>query len=304
MRLSDADIQKIVTTDAKRTPERAWLADVPAVVLVQAVNDAHRAYRSWFDSMAKRGKRGRVGKPRFKTRRSRRQSIRFTRCGFRVTTRGVRLIKVGEVRLEWSRALPSTPSSMTLIREADGSYYVSFVVEIDETPLPECATVAGIDLGLTNLVTVVRSDGERQKIASPGHLRTAQRRIAKAQKALCRKQKGSRNREKARVRVARLHRKVRDTRLDHHHKLALRLIRENQAIAVEDLPIAALGRTRLAKSIHDAGWALLLRLLREKAARYGRSVVRVDRWTPTTRQCSMCRHNDGAKGTAAQVGDS
>ncbi|MEC3914812.1 RNA-guided endonuclease InsQ/TnpB family protein [Nocardia sp. CDC160] len=293
--LSDSEIQKRVLTEAKRTPRRAWLRGVSSTILVQSANDASRAYRNWFDSLGKRRRGPRVGRPRWKSRKSRNQSIRFTRNAFGVTSRGVRLAKIGDVKLAWSRPLPSEPSSVTVIREADGRFYVSFVVQIETASLPEVETIAGMDLGLADLAVVVRSDGTREKVSNPRYLLRRQRRLIRAQKALSRKQKGSKNREKARIRLAAQHRRVRNARLDHHHKLALRLIRENQTIAVEDLAIAAMARSWLGKSVHEAGWAQLLRLLEEKAVRHGRRVVRVDRWTPTSRLCSVCKNNAGPK---------
>jgi putative transposase len=127
------------------------------------------------------------------------------------------------------------------------------------------------------------------------HTLAAERRLARAQRQLSRKRKGSANRAKARRRVAVAHRRVRDRRADHHHKLALRLLRENQAVAVEDLAVAGLARTRLAKSVHDAGWAMFVRLLAEKAAHHGRRVIRIDRFEPTTQTCSACGRRDGPK---------
>lgn len=295
VKVSDTDVQKQVVTDAKKTPERVWLGEVSSVVLVQACQDARRAYRNFFDSLSGKRKGRKVGAPRFRSRRDGRQSIRFTRNGFGVTGRGVRLAKIGDVPIVWSRRLPSEPSSVTVVREADGRYYVSFVVEVPETPLGEAPVVAGVDLGLTDLVAMVRSDGAREKIEHPWHLRSAERRLKIAQKVLSRKQKGSANRAKARVRVAALHRRVRECRLDHHHKLAKRLVHENQVVAVEDLAVSGLARTRLARSVHDAGWSILVRLLEEKAAQYGRWVVRIDRWTPSTRTCSQCGQVGEAK---------
>jgi putative transposase len=156
------------------------------------------------------------------------------------------------VQVRWSRELPSVPSSVTVIREPDGRYYASFVVERQPSPLPPVPRTAGIDLGLVSFATVVASDGTIEVLPDPRHLRAAERRLARAQREVSRKQKGSRNRAKARLRVAVAHRRVRDQRADHHHKLALRLIRENQAVAVEDLAVAGLARTRLAKRVHDA----------------------------------------------------
>jgi putative transposase len=291
-KLSDSEVQRRVVTLAKKTPERAWLAEVASVALVQACQDARRAYRNWFDSRSGSRKGRRVGRPRFRTKHGR-QSIRLTRNGFALHGTRLYVAKVGEVRVRWSRALPSVPSSVTVLREPDGRFYASFVVGRDPTPLPPVARTAGIDLGLAWLAVVAGSDGTVEQVANPRYLRTAQRRLARAQRALSRKQKGSANRAKARVRVAVAHRKVRDRRADHHHKLALRLIRENQAVAVEDLAVAGLARTRLAKSVHDAGWATLVRLLEDKAAQHGRQVVKIGRWEPTSQICSACRHRDG-----------
>jgi putative transposase len=293
-KLSDTEVQRRVVTLAKQTPQRAWLAEVASVVLVQACQDARRAYRNWFDSLSGKRKGRRVGHPRFRTKHGR-QSIRLTRNGFALHKGRLYVAKVGEVRVRWSRALPSVPSSVTVIGEPDGRYYASFVVARDPTPLAPVARTAGIDLGLVWFATIAASDGTIDTVANPRQLRAAARRLARAQRALSRKQKGSANRVKARRRVAVAHRKVRDKRADHHHKLALRLICENQAIAVEDLAVAGLARTRLATSVHDAGWARFVRLLEEKAAQHGRRVVKIDRWTPTSQTCSACGHPDGPK---------
>jgi len=187
------------------------------------------------------------------------------------------------------------PSSVTVIGEPDGRYYASFVVGRDPTPLPSVARTAGIDLGLLSFATIAASDGTIETLANPRHLRAAARRLAIAQRQLSRKRKGSKNRAKARLRVAVAHRRVRDQRADHHHKLALRLLRENQAVAVEDLAVAGLARTRLAKSVHDAGWTMFVGLLEARAAQRGRQVVKIDRWTPTSQTCSACGYRDGPK---------
>jgi putative transposase len=292
--LSNTEVQRRVITLAKSTPERAWLADVSSVVLVQACQDARRAYRDWFDSYSGKRRGPRVGQPRLRSKHGR-QAIRLTRNGFAIRGQGLYLAKVGRVRVRWSRKLPSAPSSVTVIQDRDGRYYASFVVWRDPTPLPPVQRVVGIDLGLGFLATIAASDGTVEQAANPRYLRAAERRLACAQRELSRKQKGSANRAKARRRVAVAHRKVRDQRADHHHKLALRLIRENQAIAVEDLAVAGLARTWLAKSVHDAGWALLVRLLTEKAVKYGRQVVKIGRWEPTSQTCSACGHRDGPK---------
>ena len=168
--------------------------------------------------------------------------------------------------------------------DAAGRYHASFVVQVDDTPLQPVETETGIDLGLTHFA--VLSNG--RKIDNPRYLRNAERRLKRAQRALSRKQKGSTNRDKARVRVARLHARVRDTRRDFHHKLSTTIIRENQAVYVEDLAVAGLARTRLAKSVHDAGWSTFVDMLEYKAARHGRTFAKINRWHPSSKLCSTC----------------
>ena len=289
-KISDTEVQRRVITLAKLTPERSWLGEVASVALVQACRDARRAYRNWFDSLngRRRGPAIRHPKPR---RKHGRQSVRLTRNGFVLRGRKLYVAKIGDIRVVWSRDLPSVPSSVTVIREADGRYYASFVVERAATPLLSCARAVGIDLGLASLI--VTSDGET--IGNPRFLRAKERRLARAQRALSRMQKGSANRARARHRVAVLHRRVRETRLDHAHKIALRLARDNQAVYAEDLCVSGLARTRLAKSLHDAGWSQLLRLIEDKAVQYGRTFARIGRFEPTSQVCSACGVKDGPK---------
>jgi putative transposase len=290
-KLSDSQIQARVITEAKRTAERAWLNEVASVALVQACQDARRAYRNWLDSLSGRRKGRKVGKPRFRKKSSRR-SVRLTRNGFAVRDSGrVYLAKIGEVKVRWSRELPCEPSSVTVIREPDGRHYLSFVVERAARPLPVIDQETGIDLGLDRLA--VTSDG--QIIANPRFLRTRLAKLARLQRAASRKQKGSANRAKANKRVAVAHRKVRDARLDHAHKTALRLIRDNQAVYAEDLAVSGLARTRLAKSVYDAGWSQLLRLLAEKSDFYGRTFHQIGRFVPSSQICSACGRLDGPK---------
>jgi putative transposase len=289
-KISDTEVQRRVITLAKQAPERAWLGEVASVALVQACQDARRAYRNWFGSLSGQRKGRRVGHPVFR-RKHQRQSIRLTRNGFALHGERLYVAKVGDIRVEWSRDLPSVPSSVTVIKEADGRYYASFVVERAATPLPAGDREVGIDLGLASLA--VTSDGE--VIPNPRFLRTAQRRLRTAQRVLSRRQRGSASRARARHRVAVLHRTVRETRLDHAHKIALRLVRDNQAVYAEDLCVSGLARTRLARSVHDAGWSQLLRLMEGKAAQYGRTFARIGRFEPTSQVCSACGVKDGPK---------
>ena len=290
--LTDAELSARLTA-AKASPERAWLGDVSAVVLQQALADLNAAYRNFFASLAGRRKGPRTGPPRFRSRKDRRQSVRFTRnARFSITPGSkLRLPKIGDVPVRWSRDLPSAPSSVTVIKDAAGRYFASFVVESQPGTPPLAEPTIGIDLGLTHFA--VLSDG--RKIASPRFLRRAEKKLRRAQQALSRKEKGSKNHDKARVKVARVHARARDARREFHHQLSTALIRENQAVAVEDLAVKGLARTRLAKSVHDAGWSAFVQMLEYKARRYGREFHRVGRFEPTSQVCSACGTRDGRK---------
>jgi len=290
--VTDAEMSARLTA-AKSTPERAWLGEVSSVVLQQSLADLNTAYRNFFASAKGKRKGRKVAPPRFRSRKDRRQAIRFTaNARFKILPGGkLRLPKIGDVPVRWSRDLPSAPSSVTVIMDAAGRYFASFVVEAGEDPLPGLAADVGIDLGLTHFA--VMSDG--RKVASPKFLRRAERNLRKAQKALSRKVKGSSNRNKARIKVARQHAKVADSRRDWQHKLSTEIIRDNQAVYVEDLCVAGLGRTRLAKSVHDAGWSAFTSMLEYKARRHGRTFIRTGRWEPTSQVCSACGVKDGPK---------
>ncbi|MFD7292346.1 RNA-guided endonuclease InsQ/TnpB family protein [Streptomyces sp. NPDC059897] len=296
---SMAELSATLITQAKRTPDRAWLGRVSAVVLQQSLRDLGAAYGAYFASLKGERKGRKTGPPVFKSRKDQRQSIRFTRnARWKITDKGrLSLPGVGEVPVRWSRTLPSDPSSVTVIKDAAGRYFASFVIATDPdtdlaaAPDSDGLPVIGIDLGLKHFA--VLSDGT--KITSPRFLRRAEKKLKKAQRELSRKQKGSNNRAKARLKVAAAHAKVADARREFQHQLSTRIVRENQAVAVEDLAVSAMARTRLAKIVHDAGWSTFINMLQYKCERYGRVFVRIDRFEPTTRRCSACGHVDGPK---------
>ena len=280
------DLSKQVITEAKRTPERAWLEEVCAVVLQQSLRDLDAAYSNFFASLKGTRKGPKIQEPRFNSKRDNRQAVRFTaNARWSITTGGdLRLPKIGDVRVKWSRTLASTPSTVTVIKDAAGRFFCSFVVETDPEHLPPAQSVVGIDLGLGHFA--VLSDGT--KIDAPRFLRRAEKKLKRAQQALARKEKGSNNRDKARIKVARAHAQVADARREFHHPLSTKLTRENQAVAVEDLAIKGLARTKLAKSVHDAGWSTFVAMLEYKAAKHGRTFHRIARFEPTSQICSTC----------------
>jgi putative transposase len=261
-------LDKQLITVAKRTPERAWLAEVSTVPLQQALRDCYTAYRNFFDSLKGKRAGARVGPPRFK-RRSNRQSARYTRNGFRLKANGrLYVAKIGELRVAWSRELPAEPSSVTVVLTSTGKYFASFVVAVDDDA-QDSETVAdvdsetGIDLGLKDFA-VLRGG---KVIENPRFFRKMEGKLVKAQRGLSRKQKGSANRAKARIRLARVHERVKDRRDDWLHKQVGAIIAENQGVFVEDLNVKGLSRGRAAKSIADAALGRFLVLLEAKAAR-------------------------------------
>jgi putative transposase len=299
-RLTDTEIQARVIASAKKTPEREWLAEVSVDALIQSVRDCHRAYRNFFDGVSGKRKGKRAGRPRFKSRKDTRQSFRLTRNGFKLRENGrLFLAKVGDVPVRWSRALPSEPSSVTIIKEPDGNFFASFVVERAVEPLPRCGQEAGIDLGLTTFA-VVATDGPAGPRAfgvdNPRFLKSKLRKLRRLEREKVRRRRGSSNRGKTRRQIAVQHGKVARSRLDHHHKVALDVVRDNQTIYIEDLNVAGMLRNRsLARAIGDAAWAQFARVLAEKAEFRGRSVHRIDRWHPSSQLCADCGHRSGDK---------
>lgn len=261
----------------KNDPTLSWLKEVSSVSLQQAMYHLQAAYTNFFEKRAKY--------PGYR-RKGERQTAEFTRAAFTYQDGTLTLAKMAQpLDIKWSRDLPSEPSTVTVIREADGRWYVACRVQIEPEPLVGGRDHIGIDLGLIDLVTL--STGE--KIPNPRHLKKRQRRLARDLRRLARKQKGSRNRVKAKRRVARSHSAVRHARQDFHHKLSTRLVRENQAITVETLNIKGMVKNkRLAKVIHDAAWGELVRQIRYKCKWYGRDFGQTRRFFPGTITCSEC----------------
>ncbi|MET8141853.1 RNA-guided endonuclease TnpB family protein [Sphaerisporangium sp. NPDC005288] len=267
-------------TEWKHSDEYDFLSQVSSVPLQQALRHLQAAFANFFAHRAKY--------PTFKSRKKSRLSAEYTRSAFRWRQGRLTLAKMdAPLEIVWSRPLPqeAEPSTVTVCRDAAGRWFVSLLVEEKMAPLPPIEASVGVDAGITALVTL--STGE--KIVNPRHERADRRRLAKAQRALARKQKGSGNRAKARLRVAKVYARIADRRRDHLHKVTTRLVRENQVIAVEDLTVRTMVKNRsLARAISDASWRELRGMLEYKAAWYGRTLVVVDRWFPSSKLCSAC----------------
>lgn len=254
---------------------------MPSVPLQQALRHLERAFLN--------SEAGRASEPTLKRKHDNRDAAEFTRGAFQYDPRSQSLSvsKIGPLRVRWSRALPAScsPSRVTITRDAAGRTFASILVDETITPLPPANTSTGLDLGLRAWITT--SEGER--VCNPRVYARYEHQLKRAQRGLSHKQPASRNRESARIHVARLNARIANARRDAMHKLTTRIVSENQAIARETLHVAGMRRNHtLAKAISDAAWSELARQITYKSAWYGRALVRASPWFPSTKRCSVC----------------
>ena len=266
-------------TALKKQPEYAWLNEVSSVPVQQSLRHLQSAFNNFFAN--------RTRYPRLK-RKGGHQSAAYTGNAFKCDGKSLKLAKMDEpLAIRWSRTIPKAAkvTTVTVSKDAAGRYFVSLLCDDAVAKKSASNGKVGVDLGLTHFA--ILSTGE--KIAAPNTFRKYEKKLAKIQRRLTKKTKGSNRREKARLKVARLHAKIADARRDFLHKLSTRLINENQVIAIESLSVSSMQKNRcLSKSISDAGWYEFARQLKYKARWYGRELISIDRWYPSSKRCSDC----------------
>jgi putative transposase len=285
---SNNDLQKLVITQAKKTIERQWLSEVSNIPLQQSVADLGVAYKNFFDSLKGKRKGKKLGRPNFK-KKTNQQSARFRIGGFSIKGDEVYLAKIGNIKPIWSRVLPASPSSVTVIKDCANRYFLSFVVEIEPVNIDAKNQSIGIDLGMKTFA--VMSNGE--KAESPDYS-LLDKKIRKLQKKLARQPKDSRRRNRTRIRIAKLHNQISDTRKDFLHKLSTKIVSENQAIVLEDLNVSGMIKNRkLSSAISHQGWREFRTLCEGKSEKLNRDFRVISRWEPTSQVCSECGYKWG-----------
>jgi putative transposase len=269
-------------TQLKKEEETKWLSDVSSVALQQSLQHLQESYNNFFRGLKKKQK---VGFPRFK-KKSNRNSINLTKSGFSYKKGEIFIAKSKTpLNIRWSRQLPTDDiSSITISLTPSGKWFVSILVEDpNDYILPLCDKVLGVDLGIETFATL--STGEKVKMPN---LKPHYNKLKKLQRKHAKK-KGKSNKEKARIKIARQHEKISNIREDFHHKLSTRIINENQVIVLEDLNVSGMVRNRkLARAISQQGWSQFVTFLKYKGTLYGREVIQVDRFYPSSKTCSSC----------------
>src|SRR6266487_525648 len=268
-------------TALKKQDEHVWLNEVSSVPLQQALRHLDKAFRNFFEGQAQY--------PTFKKKRND-QAATYTASAFKWDGKVLTLAKMDEpLTIVWSRPLPKDgrATTVTVTKDSANRYFVSFLVEADIKSLPVTPKMVGLDLGLKSMIST--SDGHTY--GNPKFFAKDEKHLAKAERRKAKKQKGSKNRAKARLKVARLHKRIADRRRDYQHKLSTPIIRENQVVCVESLHVKnMLKNEKLAKAISDVGWGEFVRQFEYKATWYGRTLVKIDKFYPSSKRCFHCGH--------------
>lgn len=271
------DVSKELTA-LKKDPNFIWLKDVSSVCLQQSLMNLDNAYQRFFKKQG--------GFPTFK-KRSNRQSARYVKSAFTFKNGQLKLAKQDKfMKVKFSRPLTGDINSLTVSKDPDCKYYVSFLVKETYQPPNKSAKQIAIDLGIKDFATF--SDGS--KVANPNHLFKSLSKLKGLQRNLSRKKKGSKNRNKARIKLARLHSKIANQRSDFLHKLSTQIVNENQVICVEDLAVKEMLQQNklIAKLARNLGWRNFLTMLEYKSGWNERQFIKVDRWFASSKTCSAC----------------
>lgn len=264
-------------TALKKNPDYSWLNDISCVPTQQILRHLQTSFKNFWE--------GRTQYPTPKKKRSN-QSAEYTRSAFKWNDGSLILAKHKQpLNIRWSQKIPSKPTTVTVSKDCAGRYFVSLLCDTEIKTLPVSKNTVGVDLGIKD--SVVTSDG--WKSGNPKYTTQYETKLVKYQRRLSKKKKGSSNFRKAKLKVARVHAKISDSRKDYQHKLTTKLIHENQIISTESLQVKNMVKNpKLAKAISDCGWGEIVRQLEYKAKWYGRTLVSIDKWYPSSKRCSCC----------------
>jgi putative transposase len=265
-------------TVLKKQEATSWLNEVSSVPTQQALRHLQTAFRNFFDK--------RAAYPSFRSKHGK-QAAEYTRSGFKwdASTRSLKVAGLGRLNVRWSRVFKSDPTTATITKDCAGRYFVTLVLDETLEALPKTGLSVGVDLGINRLATL--SNGER--IHNPKHTRKHEKRLAKAQRILSRRKKGSGRWKAQKLKVARIQAHIADSRADHLNKVTTDLVRRFDVICVEDLNVRGMVKNhRLAKSVSDAGFGAFKLNLKYKCEWYGKTLREIDRWYPSSKRCSSC----------------